>query len=142
MSSKRMKFSNGGGESARVFDYSDPFTIPDLLESINSGKYGSVTKDVEALVERKMQVFHSLFAMCPDLEYNVNGEVSDVVSKDVVDLESAEAKCIVPTTDPVVIIESDEEEDVDRKPFHHFQEIAFPRPTIGLLTDNMLVRFP
>ncbi|KAL2926533.1 Protein CHROMATIN REMODELING 35 [Bienertia sinuspersici] len=136
-SSKKMKFSIGGGESARVFDYSDPFTVPELLESINSGKYGSVTKDVEALVARKMQVFNSLFALCPDLEYSVN-EVSELGSKDVV-LESSETKAIVPTNNPVLIIESDEEEDRDQALFPHYQGIAFPRPNIGLLTDNVLV---
>lgn len=151
MNSKRMKFSNGEGESARIFDFCNPFSIPELLDSINSGKYGSVTKDVEALVARKIKVLNSVFTMYPNLEatslgtsYNVNGEVSGLMSKDVVDLESLEVKCITPRPDPVLIIESDDEEDVVRKPFYHYQEIAFPRPppiNIELHKETFLVDY-
>uniref|UniRef100_A0A803LP98 Uncharacterized protein n=1 Tax=Chenopodium quinoa TaxID=63459 RepID=A0A803LP98_CHEQI len=130
-SSKKLKFSHGGGEKPTLFDYSDPFTIPELLDSISWGKYGSVTKDVEALVARKVQVFNSLFTTNPEFEfsspyakYDVKGEVVT----DIVDLDSLERKCITPRSEPLLIIESDDEEDVDRKNFLHFQEIALPRP--------------
>ncbi|KNA17502.1 hypothetical protein SOVF_079310 [Spinacia oleracea] len=135
MSSKRIKFSDGGGERARIFDFSDPSAVPELLDSINSGKYGSVTKDVEALVARKMQIMNCLYTISPDLEfksldtrYDANGEVSGLMSNNVVDLDSLEAKCITPRHDPVLIIESDEEEDVGKKCSLHFEEIALPRP--------------
>ena len=141
-----MKFSNRE-QNGQVYDYSDPFTIPDLLESITSGKYGSVTKDVEALVARKTLVFNSLFTMCPDLEwalpsamYNRDIEVSGKKINDVVDLERSETKSIIPTTD-VYIIDSDEE-DVNRRPLNYFQEISFPRPlnTLELHAQSLLVR--
>ncbi|CAO2815011.1 unnamed protein product [Amaranthus hypochondriacus] len=144
VSRKRMKFSNRE-QNGLVYDYSDPFTIPDLLESITSGKYGSVTKDVEALVARKTQVFNSLFTMCPDLEwalpsamYNRDIEVSGKKINDVVDLARSETKSIIPTTD-VYIIDSDEE-DVNRRPLNHFQEISFPRPlnTLELHAQSLL----
>ena len=136
MSNKWTKFSNGGEESATVYNYSDQCAVQELLDHVNSGKYGSVTKDVKALVSRKMEVLQSLLTMYPDLEYSVNGEVSG--SKDVVDSESLNAKNTAPITNPVLIIESDDEEDGERRLFPHFQEIAFPRP-VGLLTQNVLV---
>lgn len=152
MSSKRIKFSDGGGERARIFDFSDPSAVPELLDSINSGKYGSVTKDVEALVARKMQIMNCLYTISPDLEfksldtrYDANGEVSGLMSNNVVDLDSLEAKCITPRHDPVLIIESDEEEDVGKKCSLHFEEIALPRPpptNIELHAQTLRVRFP
>lgn len=147
--SKRMKFSDGGGESTRIVDYSDPFAISDLLASISSGKYGSVTKEIEALIARKMQMLNTLMTMHPDLEckspgtrYNLGVEVADLFDKEVVDLENVHGTAIIPSTAPVVIIDSDDEECGDRTRFHHFQDIAFPGPPVGLLTENLLVKSP
>lgn len=145
--SKRMRFSNGGGVSVKVFDFSDPQTIPSLLESINSGKYGSVTKEVEALVARNLQLLNSVLILDPGLDNtssgslcNVNGEMPGLASDGVVDLESVESKSAAPRNTDVLIIDSDDEEDVGRRPLHHFQGIAFPRPlpAIEYLPQNSL----
>jgi len=84
----------------------------------------------------------------PDIEctpavirHNLTGE-AELVSKEIVDLDSIQAMPKVPAAGPVVIIDSDDDDGDDRKPFHHFQSIAFHKPPIGLLLDNLLVRSP
>ncbi|GAV72113.1 SNF2_N domain-containing protein/Helicase_C domain-containing protein [Cephalotus follicularis] len=53
--------------SSNVIDYSDPFATYDMLERLDSGKYGSVTKDIEALVARKMQMLNPYIKNYPTL---------------------------------------------------------------------------
>ncbi|KAF8377898.1 hypothetical protein HHK36_031286 [Tetracentron sinense] len=54
---------------SKVMDYSDPFSVPNLLEGFDCGKYGSVTKEIEALRARKMQMLNPLYAMYPSLSH-------------------------------------------------------------------------
>ncbi|XP_010275547.1 PREDICTED: protein CHROMATIN REMODELING 35 isoform X2 [Nelumbo nucifera] len=50
---------------SKVLDYSDPFAVPNLLEGLDSGKFGSVTNEIEDLRARKMQMLYPLFAKYP-----------------------------------------------------------------------------
>ncbi|KAK9667342.1 hypothetical protein RND81_14G249700 [Saponaria officinalis] len=122
---KRPKFANGG-EDSRVIDYSDPFAIPNLLQNLDSGKYGSVTKEVQALIARRMQMVNSLIVLYPDLEKDP-------------DLKTTEAKPVAPAIDQVLIIDSDDDDDAAKIPVYQFQGISFPRPSVELITDHLLV---
>ncbi|XP_074313347.1 protein CHROMATIN REMODELING 35-like [Silene latifolia] len=68
VSHKRLKLFTDRGEDTTVTDYSDPFVVPDLMENLKSGKYGSVTKDVQALIKRKMEMLNSFVNLYPQLE--------------------------------------------------------------------------
>ncbi|XP_074286198.1 protein CHROMATIN REMODELING 35-like isoform X1 [Silene latifolia] len=122
---KRQKLPNGGKDS-RVTDYSDPFAFTNLLQCLDTGKYGSVTKEVHALIARQMQLSNALFLLYPELENDPGPE-------------DAEAKSVAPATDHVFIIDSDEEDDAKTPPVYQFQGISFPRPTVELITDHLLV---
>ncbi|KAL9231665.1 hypothetical protein vseg_006862 [Gypsophila vaccaria] len=125
---KRLKFANGG-EDSRVIDYSDPCAIPNLLQNLDSGKYGSVTREVQALIARRMQMVNSLILAYPDLENDP-------------DLKTTEAKPAAPPKDEVLIIDSDDDDDAGRIPVYQFQGISFPRPSVELftgITEHLLV---
>lgn len=110
-------------EVSKVIDYSDPFAVPNLLESINSGKYGSVTKDIEALLARNMQVFNSSRSWCP-VALHTDRTIS---TKNDVPL--------VPVA-PVVILDSDEEEDAVQKPSYPLQHIDLQKQAEELLLQR------
>ncbi|KAL8151375.1 hypothetical protein V2J09_021183 [Rumex salicifolius] len=117
---KRRKVTD---ELSKVIDYSDPFAVPNLLESINSSKYGSVTKDVEALLARNMQVFKFNRSCCPvamHIERTIN-PINNVPS--------------VPVA-PVVILDSDEEEDAVQKPSFPLQQIDIQKQAKELLLQR------
>lgn len=142
---KRTKLSNGLGKNSNMIDFSVPSSITNLLESIESSKYGSVTKEVEGFVARHKQLMNSMILLHPDIEHtsqparhNLSGE-AQLASKKVVDLDSVQAPTTGSSTAPVVIIDLDDEDGEDQKPSHHFQSIAFPRPPIGLLAENILI---
>lgn len=145
MRNKRTKLFNGGRVTSNIIDFSDPSTLQNVLDNINSSKYGSMEKEIKDLVNRCMQSRNSMIQLHPDIEctsavtrHNLSGE-AELGSKEVVDLDSIQAMPNVPAAGPVVIIDSDDDDGEDRKPFHHFQSIAFPTLPIGLLPDNLLV---
>lgn len=131
-----------------VVDYSDPFAIPDLLEGLDAGKFGSVTKEIEALCARRMQLLHAYYVMHPSLSSMsaglekirgrkglklVNRQASRLAHKDVIDLEDDNthddapmATAVADAALPVVIIDSDDEESGDQKVSHPPQETAWP----------------
>jgi len=53
--------------NANVVDYTNPHAIAEVLNSLEGGKYGSVTKDIDALITRKMQILGPYFAQHPSL---------------------------------------------------------------------------
>lgn len=70
-------FANMRGETvqkrqktdSKVVNYSNPFAVPNLLEELGSGKFGSVTKEIESLISRKMQILNPYFSMYPTVLY-------------------------------------------------------------------------
>ncbi|XP_042517614.1 protein CHROMATIN REMODELING 35-like [Macadamia integrifolia] len=55
-------------EKTSKVDVSDPFALPNWLEGLDRGKYGSVSKDIEDLLARKMQLLNPLLAKYPILQ--------------------------------------------------------------------------
>ncbi|KAG7975985.1 hypothetical protein I3843_06G125900 [Carya illinoinensis] len=136
--------------SPEVIDYGNPFAIPDLLERLGSGKYGSVTKDIEALIARRMQMLHPYFSKYPTLsntfleaEKNQSKEASKQATRtsdiNIIDLEDEhvtnDVKALAP---PVVVIESDDEDNGYQEPFVPFREIVLPRPAGQFLMKDFL----
>ncbi|XP_057428626.1 protein CHROMATIN REMODELING 35-like [Lotus japonicus] len=125
-----------------VEDFSNPFAISDFLNRLESGKFGSVTKDIEALIARKMQVLGPFFAKFPKLvtqslkvvvnhdeESNkLENEKGTVMSHDeVIDLEEERTKKDASAAQLVVIIDSDEEDDRDKNSSSlPFNEVMLP----------------
>ncbi|KAK4562631.1 hypothetical protein RGQ29_005223 [Quercus rubra] len=147
--------------SPQVIDYSDPFAIPNLLESIDCGKYGSVTKDIKALIARKMQTLNPYFAKYPALsdtflesEKNQSKEALKEATRlpdnHVIDLEDdctvndAKAISLQHVNDakalshPVVVIDSDEEDNGCQNHFVPFQEVVLPKPAGQFLMKDFL----
>uniref|UniRef100_A0A9I9DSW6 Protein CHROMATIN REMODELING 35-like n=2 Tax=Cucumis melo TaxID=3656 RepID=A0A9I9DSW6_CUCME len=136
---------NKMNNSAKVIDYSDPFAINNLIEGLDCGQFGSVTKEIEALVSRKMQVLSPYIAKYPTLssmlfdlgrsrecEEAMNNQASQLVHN-LIDLEddSAIDVCsnnVEKSRLPIVIIDSDEEDSKEQRVIHPFQEVVLPRP--------------
>ncbi|RDX93995.1 Protein CHROMATIN REMODELING 35, partial [Mucuna pruriens] len=173
---KRLKLSN-------VVEYGNPYTITDVLDRIEHGKFGSVTKDIEALVARKMQILGPYFAKYPILVNqlwevvsdhneetpkfedqqvtgltdrnviqleggNTDQQVTGLTDQNVIELEGENivqqvtglthqnvidlvgentVKVVHAAPNPVVIIDSDEEDDRDKKSIVPFHEVVLPR---------------
>ncbi|OWM84761.1 hypothetical protein CDL15_Pgr027548 [Punica granatum] len=130
--------------SSAATDYSDPFAIGHMLHELDWGKYGSVTKDIEALIARKIQRLGPLMMMHPNPpkpsvgsesspDYDDLQTPSHGGRKNAVDLEEKgainDASAAVQT---VLILDSDEEDEKDLKPSYPFEEILLPKP-IGLV---------
>ncbi|GMH23587.1 hypothetical protein Nepgr_025430 [Nepenthes gracilis] len=138
---KRMKLSHDQRDSStKCIDYSDPFAVRGLLESVTTGKYGSVTKDVEALLSRKIQLLNSLFAlhpkvkcMMPDMIHSLGREASELMNKSLVNLEDVSGTAIVSSAAPVVIIDSDDDDAGEQRPSYPFQEILLQKQAEELL---------
>ncbi|XP_023513053.1 protein CHROMATIN REMODELING 35-like [Cucurbita pepo subsp. pepo] len=132
--------------SAKIVDYSDPFAINNLIDGLNCGQFGSVTKEIEALVSHKMQILSPYIAKYPTLSSTLfdlgrrnecteatNHQASPLVHN-LIDLEDDSALDDVCSNHveksrlPIVIIDSDEEESKDQRVIHPFQEVVLPRP--------------
>ncbi|CAL9117763.1 unnamed protein product [Musa textilis] len=94
------------GSSSKVIDYSNDFALTNLLERLEDGKYGSVTKEYEALHAQRMQVINFLSALRPSIASRTfqggastsanlptrqnqmkSGQHGDNLSHDIIDLE-------------------------------------------------------
>lgn len=129
--------------SATITDYSDPFAIKNLIDGLDCGQFGSVTKEIEGLVSRKMQVlspyivkYPTLSSMLFDLgrskECTEAMKASQLVNN-LIDLDD-DSDSDVRTNNveksrlPIVIIDSDEEDNKVQRRIHPFQEVVLPRP--------------
>ncbi|KAF7841004.1 protein CHROMATIN REMODELING 35-like isoform X1 [Senna tora] len=124
--------------SSNVVDFSNPYAISDLLDSLNSGKFGSVTKEIEALVNHKMRILSPYFAKYPMLlNQSMEGamhetdkgktqQVNGSADKRVIDLEEENLAKEPPKA--VVIIDLDDEDDIDQEPYRPFQAVVLPKP--------------
>lgn len=133
---------------SNVVDCSNPFAIPDLLEGLDAGKFGSVTKEIKDLCALRMQMLHpyyvmypSLASMCMDLgkmrarksSKLVNREAPHVAHKNVIVLDDDhivdDTLMATPVADgilPIVIIDSDDEDSGEKKVSHPQKEMAWP----------------
>lgn len=135
----------------KIVDYSDPFAIHDLLERLDNGRYGSVTKDIESLINRKVQVLNPLLCLFPSLGNELCSKgmslgedkhnVIDLNDDDdaVVDDASVRNDSLAKGGMPVVIIDSDDEESNDNGIFDIFKEIQLPKSNTQRLTDILVI---
>lgn len=115
----------------KVLNNSEPFTTNDLLFQLDSGKFGSVTREIEELIKRRRQLLDSFYAVNPELPAACSGTQTPVVSKHsevgapvVIDLDDDNIEAqLSHLAAPVVVIDSDDDDDargdilgVDLKP--------------------------
>lgn len=129
---KRMKSS-----SSRVVDYSDPGAFSNMLQDLDAGEYGSVTKDLQEVADMRLELVKQCISLRPLLAYTVFGEDKKSVAKlengqvgeGVVNLdddddddtdESKKALSVVPPTE-IVILDSDDEDTETQRPTYQFQ---------------------
>ncbi|KAK4258637.1 hypothetical protein QN277_005067 [Acacia crassicarpa] len=135
-------FNSEKHKRSNVVDYSNPYAVADLIDGLNHGKFGSVTKDIESLIAQKMQTLSPIFAKDPALLHFVKLGMNrnDEASKKIIDVEDNIMTKIAPkASSTVVIIDSDEEDDRDRKPFLPFQEVILPKPVVLSATNDIVV---
>lgn len=136
---------------SKVVDYSDSFIIPKMLEEFDSGKYGSVTKEIEELIARRQHLDDILHAADPNLSYMRSQVEIDFIrensithqssSLEVIDVEDASTQplqfvpglLLLPSTEPVVILDSDDEEFNREKPSLPFKEVVLPVCLINIV---------
>ncbi|KAH0784742.1 hypothetical protein KY290_004340 [Solanum tuberosum] len=114
--------------SSRVANRSETFAVPDLLKVLDSGKFGSVTRDIEDLIVRRMKLVNSCYASDHSLpskvlEWERNCEWAfkgNQPSPAVIDLEDGQEtnniasgrmiSACLPSAELLVIIDSDDED--------------------------------
>ncbi|KAF2322855.1 hypothetical protein GH714_031398 [Hevea brasiliensis] len=145
---KRIKLSNDGdgyGSSSKVVDYSDPFAISSFIDKLDSGRYGSVTKDIEALISRRLKVLSPYLKKHPILSNILLDDGKEGLSEDasrapecVIDLEDDSSVTNDPSIEPrhVVILDSDDEDSGDHRPNCPFQEVVLPRSAGQVMVDT------
>ena len=132
--------------SSNVVDYSEPYAIQKMLARLDCGKFGSVTKDIEALLAQKTQTLYPYFEKYPTLinqyfdvgknKFSESSKLEDqqktqLARDNVIDLEDDCVKNKTPTTSlSVVTIDSDEEDKEDHRPTYHFTSVAL-NPSSG-----------
>ncbi|CAA7035610.1 unnamed protein product [Microthlaspi erraticum] len=134
---KRLKSSL----SPKVIDFSQPYSISNMLEALDDGKYGSVTKELQEIADMRMGLVKQCISLYPSLANVVfgdgNSQKMELVSLDnrqVIDLEgvidlddddddaSKKALCVVPSAlTEIVNLDSDDEEAEGLKPLYPFQ---------------------
>ncbi|KAK6145001.1 hypothetical protein DH2020_021821 [Rehmannia glutinosa] len=141
---------------SQVVDHSDPFAVNDMLKELDSGKYGSVTKEILELLERRRQLLDSFYAVnpelssaCLDLQNIVTSKTTELATPDVINLDddqdwgSVAVKMFVPAVQqshyagPVVIIDSDDENDARSENFRSsYMEVNLKKPSGNLLMKD------
>ncbi|MCD7457503.1 hypothetical protein HAX54_035229 [Datura stramonium] len=150
--------------SSRVFNRTDPFAIPDLLEVLDSGKFGSVTREIEDLIARRMKLVNSCFASdhslpnkVLELERDCEGAFKgNQPPTNVIDLEDGqEANYLAsgpmissarfgPSAGPLVIIDSDDEDTQKEiiSPSQGIHSQKYPiSPFQGMPLNNAVIDF-
>lgn len=148
--------------NSNVVDYNNPFAISDVLDRLECGKFGSVTKDMDSLVAQRMQILGPCFAKFPilvnewskmvrnlnkEIPKMENEQVTGLTHQNVIDLEGGHAENdVFAARYPVVIIDSDEEEDTDYKSIVPFHEVVLPRlvapsPALKMIGHHSPIRY-
>ncbi|KAL8518680.1 hypothetical protein ACS0TY_009866 [Phlomoides rotata] len=142
--------------SSAVVDHSDPFSTNDLLTELESGKFGSVTKEIEELLKWRMKFLDSFYMINPelqsvfvDVQNKVELEVTEITTPCVIDLdddqdgESDAAKRLVPEAQLshhsglVVIIDSDDENGAGSENHKSpYLGIELKQPSVNLLMKD------
>lgn len=128
------------------------FTTNDLLNQLDSGKFGSVTKEIEELIKRRTQLLKSLYAVnpklpsaCVEVKDAVESKSMELAAHNVIDLDDDKDGALerfVPEAQlshhaaPVVIIDSDDDDD-DRR---GVVEVDLKPPSITLPSLNLLLK--
>ncbi|KAJ0010292.1 hypothetical protein Pint_34760 [Pistacia integerrima] len=133
--------------SQNIVDYSDPFAISNLLDNLDSGKFGSVTKDIKDLIDRKVRTWGTLCAKNPLLSNifvnaeNPSKQATKLANqnpiRNIIDLEDDTAA----VAHPLVVVLSDDEDEEDKRPYNPFREVVLTQPPAGhFLTKDIMVR--
>jgi len=152
-----------------VVDYSSPYAISNVINRLGSGKFGSVTKNIEDLITQKMQILGPYFAKCPRLVSQLlrvvtdhdeetpnmeNKNVTGLQHRNVIDLDSdredTEKDVLAPkrgynVTAVPFIIDSDEEDDKDyghdTVPTDHDEETPYieSEKATGMSSQNVTI---
>ncbi|KAL7002671.1 hypothetical protein U1Q18_003828, partial [Sarracenia purpurea var. burkii] len=143
----------------KVIDYSDPSAVSNLLEELDCGKFGSVSKEIKDLLDQGREMLNSIFAIDPSLlnvEKNlvkeaskVNQVVTPVAHQDVIELDDDGVADVpeerlsvvnhIPAERlPVVIIDSDDEDTGYQRSLNPYQEIVLSKPVGEFLMKDFL----
>jgi len=120
--------------SSKVIDYSNPFAVSNMLEALDSGKFGSVSKELEEIADMRMDLVKRSIWLYPSLAYTVfeaektmdNQQVVEGVinldddDDDDTDVEK-KALCVVPSSSEIVLLDSDDEDNERQRPMYQFQ---------------------
>ncbi|PON80783.1 SNF2 domain-containing protein / helicase domain-containing protein [Parasponia andersonii] len=139
--------------SSKVVDFSDPFAIQKMLDQLDCGRFGSVTKDIEAVLALKMQTLHPYFKKYPtlvnkyfDMDKSRADEASNLAYRrttqlahdNVIDLEDDCARSDASTA--IITIDSDEEDREDHTPSYRFLNVVLNQPSGELFMKAIEVR--
>ncbi|KAL5790989.1 hypothetical protein ACOSQ2_005877 [Xanthoceras sorbifolium] len=137
--------------SQNVIDYSNPFAIPNMLDKLDSGIYGSVTKEIKALIDHKMQMLGPHITRNPitlNLFMNVEKNLSKKTSKQsgqqaFSDIINIEDDCMAgdgPSKSSPVVVLSDDEDEQDKRPYNLFLDVVLKDPPAGPLSKDIEIR--
>ena len=136
--------------ASQIINYTDPFAVPNLLEELKCGKFGSMTSEIKDLA-RRAQMLNSYFgtrATLLDVEKNrvkeaskVNWSASPWTCQVVIELDDDDDDDVVPNDVPaerlqVIVINLDNEETGDQRCFNPYQDVVQNKPA-----GEFLVRF-
>uniref|UniRef100_A0A7N0T4L4 Uncharacterized protein n=1 Tax=Kalanchoe fedtschenkoi TaxID=63787 RepID=A0A7N0T4L4_KALFE len=126
-----------------VIDYSNPSAFSDMMDGLESNQFGSVTKEIEALMAQRMQILNPFYTMYPELASKPLNEVeTERTDAKVIDLDNDDdLKAVVNHQAPpsVVIVDSDDENGGYKKPSYPFQGIFLSNPAAAFLFENPMV---
>lgn len=122
--------------SSKVIDYSNPFAISNMLEALDGGRFGSVTKELQEITDMRMDLIKRCIWLYPSLAYTefedektmmsldnqqvVEGGVINLDDDDDDDDVSNKAICVVPSSE-IVVLDSDDEDNERQRSTYQFQ---------------------
>ncbi|KAG9148261.1 hypothetical protein Leryth_012220 [Lithospermum erythrorhizon] len=113
VASWREEFEQMKKESvSSVIDYTNPSALVSFVENLDSGKYGSVTRELDNLVARRDQIMCSFYAQDPSLIFKSRGVGSNKLVSETVILEDGPATSTtrsVTAAQDLIVIDSDDE---------------------------------
>nr|GMD09978.1 protein CHROMATIN REMODELING 35-like [Ipomoea batatas] len=144
--------------SSGILDYSDPYSISNLWESLECGKFGSVTKEIKELMAQSRRYIDSCYARDPTLPYkfleleknHITENKGHQISTSVIDLEDERVARsvpvarfvppaqLVPSAGPLLILDSDDEDN--KKPNCTFEGIPSINTVGGSYLKDHLVQ--
>lgn len=141
---------------SNTIDYSNPRAVPRLMERLDGGQFGSVSKDIKELLERRRVVLNSYFVQHPtilEVEQNrgtgaqsVNQAGTLSTPHEVIDLddddEGGDGKNVENDGSAdkraMVVIDLDDDNAGDVRPPAPYQEVVLNRPVGEYLMKDFL----